>query len=145
MLNGLIYLSRTKEPCNKSDIDVLASTSSEMNQKHGITGYLYYTNQQIMQYIEGEELELEQLMSNIRNDPRHTVSTEMLHQNITERHFPSWRMKALDNTANHYDQIESILMDKLSILNKLHQSKSNLQPDIALLISTLSTLVNTNR
>jgi FAD-dependent sensor of blue light len=144
MLNGLIYLSTANTPFSNSDLDALAQISTDMNEKHGITGYLYYSGTQFIQYIEGEEHALEQLMSNIRSDLRHKVNAEIIYRDLAARYFPSWRMKVLDDTADHYKQVESILMGKLSMLNMLDSSQSNLKPNIKLLISSLSKLAQTS-
>ena len=59
---SVIYLSEEIVSFDHEMIDELVEKSQYHNQLHGITGFLYYNNGRIFQYIEGEKLKLEQLI-----------------------------------------------------------------------------------
>ncbi len=73
----------------------LADLSAQKNSEFGITGYLLYLDGLFVQYFEGDESPVEQLMHNIRHDGRHEVLQEAGESRLVVRRFPTWFMRWL--------------------------------------------------
>lgn len=92
MLYELIYVSYAPDGMSHSALLDLLQTSRAQNAKHGITGLLVYHRREFMQLIEGERTDVEQLFSNIVNDPRHQQVKALHVGPIEARGFDDWRM-----------------------------------------------------
>lgn len=77
--------------CDASDLDILREAIA-FNEARQITGFLLRTGQIFLQYIEGAEADIHELLGKIASDPRHTAM-EILHRGETEaRCFADWSM-----------------------------------------------------
>jgi len=56
---------------------------------------LVFFNNQFIQCIEGEDADIEKLISNIRCDERNTEVTVLIDRQIEEWNFPDWSMEFL--------------------------------------------------
>ncbi len=91
-MRQLIYTILATTPLSESDILNLLEKSQSNNIKHGIIGILIFFFGRFVQYIEGEDKKIEQLILNIQNDKRNTqfAILEDIESNI--RNFPDWSM-----------------------------------------------------
>lgn len=94
-LNSLLYVSRAAEGLTNEEVEALANRANEKNKELGISGYLYFSGQRFIQYIEGDDQAIFDLMDDIREDERHTVLREVVIKNIDKRLFPDWHMRRL--------------------------------------------------
>jgi hypothetical protein len=92
MIARLLYTSCPVHHTGVSgDRDIL-DVARKKNAEHGITGFLLRSDTLFLQYIEGPDRKLGQLMTNIRRDPRHTDIVEYEIEHAAERQFPAWSM-----------------------------------------------------
>ena len=95
MVSGLAYSSRAREAFDDETLLELSNFAAAKNQSLGITGYLYYRNEFFMQYLEGPQKTVENLMAKITTDPRHQILSTISLPSYSERIFPHWYMRFL--------------------------------------------------
>lgn len=119
-LSALVYLSKETVPFKEAEIQSLAYLSAKNNAEQQISGYLCYKEGMFVQYLEGKQLELNELMYRIRNDRRHHILEEVALGDIAGRHFQGWDMRYLD-----YQELNDLsLASALDwIIDGLHQQK----------------------
>lgn len=93
-MNSIIYLSQSHSKFSEEELVKLYTQSENHNRALGITGYLFYKDNAFVQYIEGPNLGLDNLIQVITEDNRHEI-TQRFDQEIAEPMFPNWHMKYL--------------------------------------------------
>lgn len=121
-LHIIAYIStaQTETSIELNIIDIV-ETAQQMNPKFGITGVLFFNQGLFMQVIEGEKAHLDQLMANIKQDPRHTDLRVLLDEPTNGRGFPAWNMDCFNLSSD-----EHLNQDKLVQLSREFQE--NLVP-----------------
>ena len=99
---GIIYFSKALLPFHNQDLRELMDESPQTNRLVGVTGFLFTRNAYFVQYLEGEQETVNNLMNKIRADRRHEV---LFHntRKMTERSFAEWGMLYIeeDLTMEH--------------------------------------------
>lgn len=95
MVFGLAYSSRALSGFDDEALLELADNAAVKNEELGITGYLYFRGNLFMQYLEGEQSAVEELMAKIATDPRHEVLSSIALPSCSDRVFPHWYMRFL--------------------------------------------------
>ena len=88
----LVYFSTADPNLSKKDIKSILERSREWNSKHGITGCLLHSKGEFLQMLEGEEEQVKNLFSNIRQDSRHQHVLALQEEKIEKRVFQEWTM-----------------------------------------------------
>ncbi len=88
----LIYVSTASAEFKLSSFDEIMFTAQERNAANGITGVLYFSPKYFMQYLEGEQTDVEATFARIAKDHRHTDILVVDKQPITFRQFGEWSM-----------------------------------------------------
>lgn len=91
-MKALIYLSKALD-AEPEQIANICQVALQRNKVLGVTGYLYFLKKRYVQYIEGPESSIDELMASIRKDPRHAIMMEIEDQALSNRRFPNWAMK----------------------------------------------------
>ncbi len=121
----LSYLSEAVSDMSFLGLMRLLESARAFNQKHGITGILYYDNQQFGQIIEGERANVMKAWKRIQEDDRHHRIELLEIREITERSFPEWLMRFYggETLVRDYPVLAGMVagMDKYSLilLNKM--------------------------
>ncbi len=97
-LSQVVYLSSSTDLLGEPELQQLLIDARERNQDLEISGLLLYADGNFMQVLEGPRQNVETLMSDIENDPRHHGILVLLDQVIEHREFPDWSM-ALFNVS----------------------------------------------
>ena len=88
--------------------DIL-KTARRCNPVHGITGMLVFGSGIFFQWLEGPRPAVQQLMTNLRQDPRHSAVVELsAEEEVRERLFPTWDMERVGA-----EDIRDVLTDAL--------------------------------
>jgi hypothetical protein len=95
MVFGLAYSSRALTAFDDEALLELADCAAAKNEQLGVTGYLYFRNELFIQYLEGEQKAVEDLMAKITTDPRHKILSIVPLPSCPERIFPHWYMRFL--------------------------------------------------
>lgn len=140
----IIYLSEAIADFDSCSLNKLAEFSADRNKNVGVTGYLYFCKGKFIQYIEGEDLEVSQLMDSIREDSRHKVLNELSDSELQERRFPSWNMRFLTAQdypgANLETAIQELLLSIESDKDQMNHQIRNLWNNVTLISSLQSRL-----
>ncbi len=121
----LSYLSEAVSDMSFSGLIRLLESARAHNQKNGVTGILFYDNQQFGQIIEGERIRVMRAWKRIQNDNRHHRIELLEIREIAERSFPDWLLRFYGGEAliRDYPALSQMVggMDKhsLLLLNKM--------------------------
>lgn len=88
----LTYLSRAVQAFSADELLALLSVCHRNNTARGLTGMLLFGNGTFLQCIEGEASSVEQLMTTLAADPRHTDIRIVRREPIKARLYTDWSM-----------------------------------------------------
>lgn len=129
-LNYLIYVS---SGCDliKFQLPFLLKNSKNNNKSYGITGMLLFDDGNIMQYLEGPQISVNQLYERIEHDPRHRNITKIIQEPIEVRMFPEWHMgfKSFNDPS-----IKHMEKDPLKLKNTIYSLSPKTHSRAALLL-----------
>lgn len=100
-LHALCYCSVRKGSHETllDEIHDILEVAKKFNNKHNVTGVLYYSGGRFFQYIEGLERVIEDLFDRIAVDPRHHYVHYFGTKAIQERRFNGWSMKYVQRNS----------------------------------------------
>ncbi|MEM7486779.1 MAG: BLUF domain-containing protein [Bacteroidota bacterium] len=116
----VLYISKALKSFTNEELELLSTTSTGNNQKRDITGYLYYENQRFLQYMEGEEHIINQMVDKIAHDERHELLALIEKQDLVHRRFPEWGMKNIADLMFSNSAIETTIIQTMSIFGENH-------------------------
>jgi hypothetical protein len=125
----LSYLSMAVSDMSFLGLMRLLESASAFNQKHGITGILFYDNQEFGQVIEGERVSVMKAWKRIQDDKRHHRIELLEIRDITERTYPDWLLRFYggESLTKDYPALAQMVggMDKfsLALLNKMRETE----------------------
>lgn len=93
----LLYFSTAQAGLGTSDVDGIVAKAQEKNSSMGITGALAFNGRNFCQVLEGEETTVRGLVMEIQGDPRHSGFKVLDERQVSERHFPDWSMRRVDD------------------------------------------------
>ena len=123
-MRGVVYVSEALVYFDKMALESLAAESASLNFDRGVTGYLYFENDRFVQYIEGDEDTIDELMEVIARDKRHRVLHSVVEEDLKERRFPSWHMRQLRRRELMEVKLEHLLTEYLVYLDSRDQERS---------------------
>jgi Sensors of blue-light using FAD len=86
------YVSRATAAMSAEDLLALLRQCLANNPGNEVTGMLFYANNTFLQALEGEEEDVDRLLSKINSDPRNT-DVQLLHRReISRREYSDWSM-----------------------------------------------------
>jgi len=112
-MNRVVYVSQFSEKLKNNfekEISIILQKSRKSNLELDITGLLVVNDNHFMQILEGGTKELEDLLTKISHDERHTHCSIIQRESITDRLYAKWSMafKELEkNDLKHLDRIYS--------------------------------------
>ena len=115
-ISQLVYISERSAKSNEQEIKDIQVKAEQKNHQLNITGALLYTERFFLQFLEGENRNLNELFADICQDNRHSNVRLMLYKTVHNRDFPTWSLgvrKLLDRQENQ---------DLLSLLDMLGNS-----------------------
>ena len=74
------------------DFPNIIDISKRENDRHGITGILFYDHGRFVQIMEGEDKDVRCLMENIRSDTRHKNVKVIIDEPVAKREMKDWKM-----------------------------------------------------
>ena len=103
-LNQLIYVSHLVNE-DESMIAAILESAVRRNKQNAITGMLLYAPGEFIQVLEGDEAAVQETYDRIFLDRRHSYVTCLLHEAISERHFPQWSMGYKALRQDHIEKL----------------------------------------
>jgi len=106
----VMYISDYARPLNHlgRDLDDILQTAQSNNAVQDITGVLFFDNGKFIQILEGDEDNLQSLITQIKKDDRHNNFKLLINEPIAKREMHDWNMKAFD-LADHEPQDWALL------------------------------------
>ena len=92
-LISVSYISKATQEMGVLALMRLTDQASQLNQKLGLSGVLFYENQHFGQILEGPRAEVIKIWEKIKRDPRHQQVRLLKMEGISERNFPAWSMR----------------------------------------------------
>jgi hypothetical protein len=93
----------------------MVERSQMKNARIGVTGFLCLRDDMFLQYLEGEQQVVLDLMDEIEHDSRHEVIKIMHLGHQPERNFHDWQMRYLDKSYMGHlaleDRMQSLMKD----------------------------------
>ena len=126
----LTYLSEAVSDMSFLGLMRLLESARAFNQEHGITGILFYDNQQFGQIIEGERANIMKVWKRIQEDKRHHRVELLEIREISERTYPEWLLRFYggETLIRDYPVLAGMVggMDKhsLALLNKMRTAQN---------------------
>lgn len=109
MLKRIHYISSFVEDMSESEIVQLARQAAEKNAVHDITGVLMAKGGLFFQIIEGPAEKINQLFTDILNDPRHEkIITLGIQAGDLKRLFPNWHMKEINLDTSTSERLQPV-------------------------------------
>jgi hypothetical protein len=88
-----LYISQAALDLSPADVSALVDRACASNAEAGITGALLYYRSRFIQVLEGEQADVEMLLSRISQDLRHHDMTVVHRGAASERVFGKWSMR----------------------------------------------------
>lgn len=106
----IVYYSKYKGSEENIDqvLDSIEASSKKNNQKHNITGVLFYHNKHFLQILEGEKQNLDGLMQIIHQDDRHHDIHLLIDSKISRRDFDHWNMDCFNLSDDRDLNVEEL-------------------------------------
>ena len=107
-LTSLTYTSLARLDLQTSDLEEIHRSARELNALDGVTGLLVFNGTHFLQIVEGSHDAIDDLLTRLRRDPRHSGLEVRDERKITRRSFPDWSMELVRVKAGYFDARETI-------------------------------------
>ena len=138
MISYTIYTSTSRGELTLDVINEIADTSMKKNTQFGITGILLGIESKYLQYLEGEEREVQKLFEKIKLDPRHHQVNQWVKGYADDRVFSEWSMGSWMLTNDQLNGL-SALEDLTKFMQDPNNSEIHSKKFIAMMHSLLKT------
>ena len=118
-LSYLVYSSVRNANCTDEEIQKILNSCERNNPSKSVTGVLVHSQNYFLQFLEGEETELMNLLNHIKKDSRHSKVILLNKGEIKERMFPSWHMGYKDADKDGVTLISDATNNEEETFNKL--------------------------
>jgi hypothetical protein len=103
-----IYTSTATSELTSEQLVTLLQQVRTLNQSHGITGMLLYSERNFFQVLEGPVDVVDQCYARIALDPRHARVTQIIREAITQRTFADWTMGFAEIDSSDLREIDGM-------------------------------------
>jgi len=131
IIRSILYLSDINMDYSKtsqieSQLKLIGELACNKNKEHQVSGMLTYRQGRFMQVIEGNELAIESLYQNIKNDPRHKNVRTVLDSRSSNRFYEDCGMSlVLSYSSLQSENFRNYLNDNLNALTWVEESDFN--------------------
>ena len=130
----LMYVSIATSPLEVDELKAIERVAIRKNAELHISGLLTYCDGKFMQFLEGEQADVEEIFAKIVGDRRHHSIDVMRQGIIPKRQFKDWQMKYAD--IHDIKENEGYIYDKLfNIGNGAHNVLEHAQESLKLLLA----------
>lgn len=135
---GVVYVSEAATPFDDQRIARLADQAAAKNASIGVTGYLYFSNERFVQFLEGSGGVVTDLLAQIEQDTRHEIVATVWRNSPVERRFPKWSMHWVRQNEMTKIGLEHILADQVLLQARVDWRDLGLKPSIWRLIDSVA-------
>ncbi len=111
-MRQMLYTSVASKSLGADDVFQIVQTSARNNAAREVTGFLIYDQGLFVQFIEGPQESLVEMLGVIERDPRHAHVKVVMNRPATARIFPRWRMERLASGKDVVRCLETALQDE---------------------------------
>ena len=130
----LVYVSIATSPLEVDELKAIERVAIRNNAELHVTGLLTYCDGKFMQFLEGEQADVEEIFAKIVGDGRHHSIDVMCQGIIPKRQFKDWQMKYAD--IHDIKENEGYIYDNLfNIGNGAHNVLEHAQESLKLLLA----------
>ena len=109
MIYALAYQSRLAAGVSQSALEAIVMKARAYNGKHAITGSLYYNDQDLLQFLEGDRKDLSRLFHRIKADQSHNSIRLIGLFQLERRNFKDRHLDMRSVNATHMQTIINTL------------------------------------
>ena len=124
MLSQLVYVSTRKSACTALEIEKILSSCTKNSPSMDATSVLLYSNDKLIQYLEGDSKGLLSLYNTIVQDDRHEKVRMISYGPIKEKAFPTQHMAAKKLSKEELAFRTDISVEDKKILKQLLNGES---------------------
>lgn len=95
MLVRHVYASQIAPGLGSAEMEAIVTHSRPANARRGITGVIAFDGREIIQILEGDEVEVDALVAKIAGDNRHVGMVDLERAPIDKSSFSGWSMTRL--------------------------------------------------
>lgn len=126
-MKSILYCSQ-KSPKASEEIDSIIQKSLTYNKSRDITGYLYSSESYFIQYLEGEQQEIDLLYGKIAQDRRHRIIEFWINPWVVDkREFGWFDYIDADKNSEAYKKLSPEQKKQIRFFEDLVQAKLNIQ------------------
>ena len=107
-LKSLTYTSLARLDLGPDDLEAIHRTARELNALDGITGLLVFNGTHFLQIVEGSQPAIDDLLSRLRRDTRHTGIEIRDERSVSARSFPDWSMELVRVSSSYFEARDAI-------------------------------------
>ena len=107
-LKSLTYTSLARLDLGPDDLEAIHRTARELNALDGITGLLVFNGTHFLQIVEGSQPAIDDLLSRLRRDTRHTGIEVRDERSVSARSFPDWSMELVRVSSSYFEARDAI-------------------------------------
>jgi len=107
-LKSLTYTSLARLDLGPDDLEAIHRTARELNALDGITGLLVFNGTHFLQIVEGSQPAIDDLLSRLRRDTRHTGIEVRDERSVSARSFPDWTMELVRVSSSYFEARDAI-------------------------------------
>ena len=107
-LKSLTYTSLARLDLGPDDLEAIHRTARELNALDGITGLLVFNGTHFLQIVEGSQPAIDDLLSRLRRDTRHTGIEVRDERSVSARSFPDWSMELVRVSSSYFAAKDAI-------------------------------------
>lgn len=104
-MKSLVYISHATRDITEEELVKILNKSRDNNIKRDVTGVLLYSNKLFIQYIEGEQENIDELLETLAGDDRHSDITIIAKNDIEKRLFGNWTMGFVSPMQDELNEI----------------------------------------
>lgn len=117
-MKTVLYISEALHTFTAQELKELSFSSTLKNKSKGISGYLYYKDKHFLQYVEGDEQYINELINTIKTDPRHRFIMAIEENSLDDRRFPDWGMKSIAEVMFNNSVVETTIIKTLTLFKE---------------------------
>ena len=117
-MKTVLYISEALHTFTAQELKELSFSSTLKNKSKGISGYLYYKDKHFLQYVEGDEQYINELINTIKTDPRHRFIMAIEENSLDDRRFPDWGMKSIAEVMFNNSVVETTIIKTMTLFKE---------------------------
>lgn len=123
-MKSVVYISSAVNFMAEDDLSQILKISRVNNTQQNLTGLLLFSEGTFMQFLEGEDDNVDQTFEKIERDPRHRDLFKIMDGPIAQRNFTEWSMAFTTLNAQEMEHVKGFInsTDAITSLTDNHKN-----------------------